>query len=122
MEEKEHAVSFMCSICCIYDIRGHLYEAWKYGGKFKGLYRSDCEPSYHRASLVGYMCYGISFLLYTVIISKFELGYISPILSGVVQIVTLIVAFFVFKEQFSLNAGIGAAMIIAGVIIMNWKF
>ena len=68
------------------------------------------------------MCYGISFLLYTVIISKFELGYISPILSGVVQIVTLIVAFFVFKEQFSLNAGIGAAMIIAGVIIMNWKF
>ena len=43
MEEKEHAVSFMCSICCIYDIRGHLYEAWKYGGKFKGLYRSDCE-------------------------------------------------------------------------------
>ena len=73
-------------------------------------------------SLVGYMCYGISFLLYTVIISKFELGYISPILSGVVQIVTLIVAFFVFKEQFSLNAGIGAAMIIAGVIIMNWKF
>ena len=72
-------------------------------------------------SLVGYLCYGISFLMYTVIITKFDLGYISPILTGISNIGVLVIAFFVFKEHFTVASAIGAVLIIAGVMIMNIK-
>ena len=72
-------------------------------------------------SLVGYLCYGISFLMYTVIITKFDLGYISPILTGISNIGVLVIAFFVFKEHFTVASAIGAVLIIAGVLIMNFK-
>ena len=72
-------------------------------------------------SLVGYLCYGISFLMYTVIITKFDLGYISPILTGISNIGILLIAFFVFKEHFTMSSAIGAVLIIAGVMIMNFK-
>lgn len=72
-------------------------------------------------SLVGYLCYGISFLMYTVIIAKFDLGYISPILTGISNIGVLLIAFFVFKEHFTVASAIGAVLIIAGVMIMNFK-
>ena len=72
-------------------------------------------------SLVGYLCYGISFLMYTVIITKFDLGFISPILSGISNIGILLIAFFVFKEHFTMSSAIGAVLIIAGVMIMNFK-
>lgn len=113
----------LCAVYVVFTISGVTFmKLGSMAENLKGFIVPIVNLRITGLSLVGYMCYGISFLLYTVIISKFELGYISPILSGVVQIVTLVVAFFVFKEQFSLNAGIGAAMIIAGVIIMNWKF
>ena len=72
-------------------------------------------------SLVGYLCYGISFLMYTVIITKFDLGYISPILTGISNIGVLVIAFFVFKEHFTVASAIRAVLIIAGVMIMNFK-
>ena len=72
-------------------------------------------------SLVGYLCYGISFLMYTVIITKFDLGYISPIVTGISNIGVLVIAFFVFKEHFTVASAIGAVLIIAGVMIMNFK-
>ena len=113
----------LCAVYVVFTISGVTFmKLGSMAENLKGFIVPTVNLRLTGLSLVGYMCYGISFLLYTVIISKFELGYISPTESGVVQIVTLIVAFFVFKEQFSLNAGIGAAMIIAGVIIMNWKF
>ena len=72
-------------------------------------------------SLVGYLCYGISFLMYTVIITKFDLGYISPILTGISNTGVLVIAFLVFKERFTVASAIGAGLIIAGVMIMNFK-
>lgn len=114
----------LCAVYVVFTISGVTFmKLGSMAENLKGFIVPIVNLRITGLSLVGYMCYGISFLLYTVIISKFELGYISPILSGVVQIVTLIVAFFVFKEQFSIKRGNWRrAMIIAGVIIMNWKF
>lgn len=42
-----------------------------------------------------------------------------PIVTGIVQIATLIVAKIFFKENFNLKAIIGASLIIIGVLIMN---
>ena len=41
-------------------------------------------------SLVGIICYGISFFLYLALISKFDLGIIIPLLGGIINIFILV--------------------------------
>ena len=73
-------------------------------------------------SCLGFVCYIFSFLLYTRIIMMFEnLSYITPICTGTAQIMTLIASWLILKEHLTgLNIG-GAALIIAGVVVMNLK-
>ena len=70
-------------------------------------------------SALGFLCYLCSFLLFTKIVVIFDLSYIMPIVTGIVQIATLIVAKIFFKENFNLKAIIWASLIIIGVLIMN---
>ena len=72
-------------------------------------------------SLVGFICYIGSFLLYTRIVVMFDLSYITPICTGIVQVLTLIASKIIFKENFTTQGIIGATIIIIGVILMNWK-
>ena len=70
---------------------------------------------------IGFICYLGSFLLFTRIVVMFDLSYIFPILTGIVQILTLIASAIVFKEHMSIQAIIGAAIIIIGIVLLNWK-
>ena len=72
-------------------------------------------------SLVGFICYIGSFLLYTRMVVMFDLSYITPLCTGIVQILTLVAAKFVFKEEFTTQGIVGVAIIIIGVVLMNWK-
>ena len=72
-------------------------------------------------SAIGFVCYICSFLLFTKIVIMFDLSYIMPIVTGIVQILTLVSAFVIFKEKMSSQGIIGAIIIIAGIIIMNFK-
>ena len=72
-------------------------------------------------SAIGFVCYIMSFLLFTRIVIMFDLSYIFPICTGIVQIVTLIASKLVFKENISVQGIIGASLIIVGIIIMNIK-
>lgn len=70
---------------------------------------------------VGFVCYLGSFLLFTRVITMFDLSYIYPIVTGIVQILTLVASAVVFKENMSIQSVIGAIIVIAGIIIMNFK-
>ena len=72
-------------------------------------------------SLIGFICYIGSFLLYMKLVVMFDLSYITPVITGTVQILTLIASKVVFKEDITTQGIIGASIIIAGLIIMNWK-
>lgn len=72
-------------------------------------------------SLAGLVCYLCSFLLFTRIVVMFDLSYIMPLTTGIVQVLTLVVAKIVFKENFTWQSIIGASLVIIGVLIMNWK-
>ena len=73
-------------------------------------------------SALGFICYIISFLLFTRIIMMFEnVSYISPICNGIAQACIVIASIIFLKEQFSGATIGGALLIIAGVIIMNLK-
>ena len=70
---------------------------------------------------IGFICYLCSFILFTRIVTMFDLSYIFPIVTGIVQVLTLIASAIVFKEKMSVPAIIGAAIIIVGIILLNWK-
>ena len=72
-------------------------------------------------SALGFFCYLCSFLIFTQLVLMFDLSYIMPVTAGVVQVLTLIAAKIIFKEQMSIQAIIGATLVIIGVIAMNWK-
>ena len=69
----------------------------------------------------GFICYLCSFLLFTRIVVMFDLSYIFPICTGIVQILTLIASAVIFKENITMQSAIGASIIIIGIIIMNYK-
>lgn len=72
-------------------------------------------------SLIGFICYIVSFLIYTRMVVMFDLSFITPLCTGIVQILTLIAAKIVFKEQITIQGVIGASVIIIGILVMNWK-
>lgn len=72
-------------------------------------------------SAIGFICYLCSFLLFTKIVVMFDLSYIMPIVTGIVQIITLIVAKVLFKENLTKKSIIGASLVIFGIFLMNFN-
>lgn len=72
-------------------------------------------------SLLGFISYIASFLLFTNIVVKFNLSYIMPITAGIIQVLTLLSGYIIFDENVSINGVIGVVLVIIGIIIMNIK-
>lgn len=72
-------------------------------------------------SIVGYVCYIISFLLYTTVITKFNLSYIIPVLGGIVNILILLIGILLFHEEFTMFSVVGCICIVTGVVLMSLK-
>ena len=81
------------------------------------------KPSFNFSPLVisGIFLYGISFVLYTYLISKFDLGYIIPLTTALVYILIFIASFIIFKEQFSTVKILGIIFILVGLTFLNLK-
>lgn len=71
--------------------------------------------------LTGVALYALSFILYTYLISKFDLGYIIPLTTGLVYVLIFVASFFIFKETFTFVKVAAIGMIFAGVILLNVK-
>lgn len=72
-------------------------------------------------SLLGFICYIASFLIFTNIVVKFKLSYIMPITAGLIQVLTLLSGYIVFKENVTINGIIGVILVILGIVVMNIK-
>ena len=85
------------------------------------LINSNLNFSINWISMIGMFLYIISFLLFTKIVTLFNLSYIFPICMGIVQILTLVAAFLIFKERFTPWMILGVSLVIIGIILMNFK-
>ena len=73
-------------------------------------------------SIVGLICYIGSFLIFTfVIVKKFDLTYIMPILTGISQVIVILAGLFVFKEHIGNFGIVGIIFLILGEIMLNIK-
>ena len=72
-------------------------------------------------SIVGLICYLLSFLIYIVVIPRFNLTYLMPITSAISYIGIFVCSILFLKETITTYGLIGAITILVGVIIMNIK-
>lgn len=70
-------------------------------------------------SLAGIALYGVSFLLYTLLISRFDLGYIVPLTTALVYALIFVASFAIFHEVFTTLKIVGILLILGGVILLN---
>lgn len=83
--------------------------------------QGDFTFSMNFISLLGFVSYIASFLLFTNIVVKFNLSYIMPITAGIIQVLTLLSGYLIFKEKVSINGIIGVSLVIIGIVVMNLK-
>lgn len=69
----------------------------------------------------GIIFYGISFLVYMYLISRYDLGYIIPLTTALVYVLIFTASFFIFKETFSTLKVVGVILIIIGLAFLNLK-
>lgn len=95
----------------------------KLGGNSGTLVVANKELTFgiNLISALGFLCYIISFFLYTKIIMMFDLSYIVPLTTGIAQILTLIASYMIFKDEMSIQSVSGAIIVIVGILIMNIK-
>jgi drug/metabolite transporter (DMT)-like permease len=69
--------------------------------------------------VTGIMLYGVSFILYTYLISKYDLGYIVPLATAFVYISIVTSSYFVFHETFTTLKIAGIILIVIGLVLLN---
>ena len=71
--------------------------------------------------LCGLGLYIISFVLFVIILGKYNLSFIIPLLSGVSYVIIMILAATVLHEKVYTSQVFGVAAILIGIVLMNIK-
>lgn len=96
----------------------------KYGGLAKAtslIVLPIVHVSISLISILGIACYGVSFLLYILLLNKFDLSFISPLTIGIVYVLLMATAVVVFNEQFTTLKTIGCTLILIGIFLILLK-
>ena len=94
----------------------------KFGSSTKSLFTVPfINMSISTYTFIGFICYGLSFLFYTILLSKFDLSFISPLTVGLVYVLLMITAFVFFHEQITAYKIIGSSLILIGILLIIIK-
>lgn len=72
-------------------------------------------------TFLGLLLYVGSFLLWQKLVATYDLSYIVPLATGIVQVVVLLASYFFFKESISLINLLGIILVIIGIILLSIK-
>lgn len=70
--------------------------------------------------ILGLLCYGFSFILWMLIVSKMNLTFAMPLSVAIVNTLVVVGSCLVLKEKITLMQGVGIFIVILGVCIMTW--
>ena len=71
-------------------------------------------------TLLGFLAYLISFLLWQKLLVTFDLSYIVPITTGISQIIILLLGVLFFKEQINWVGVVGVIITIIGITLIGF--
>ncbi len=72
-------------------------------------------------TMLGFILYIGSFLLWQKLLTTYDLSYIVPLTTGIVQVVVLLLSYFFFKEGISALNTIGIILVIIGIVLISIK-
>jgi len=72
-------------------------------------------------SLIGIVAYGVSFFTYIILLTRFDLSFISPLLIAFVYLLLMATAFIIFKEEITTYKLLGCSLILVGIILILAK-
>ena len=73
-------------------------------------------------SILGMICYIGSFILFSfVLVKKYDLTYLMPVITAISQIIVVLAGLTIFKEHVSNFGIIGIFLVIAGIVMLNIK-
>lgn len=75
--------------------------------------------NYSLKMILGILCYGFSFILWMLIVSKMNLTIAMPLSVAMVNTLVLVGSCVVLKEKITLIQGIGIFIVIFGVCVMT---
>lgn len=94
----------------------------KIGGSFHmQLNKSTFAFQMSPISFLGFIFYFVSFLMWTKIITMFNLSYISPITAGISNVLLVLGGIAIFSEKVDIFQTIGIILVICGVVFINIK-
>ena len=70
-------------------------------------------------SIAGLLCYLFSFLMYMLILPKFDLTFIYPLMTAISYIGIYILSIFILNESVTTLGIIGSIIIMVGIFIVN---
>ncbi|MDB5168821.1 MAG: hypothetical protein JWO41_177 [Candidatus Saccharibacteria bacterium] len=70
-------------------------------------------------SLLGFFLYGLSFLLYATLLTKYDLTFLNPVTIGVTSVLIFASGVIFFNEALSLIKIISLLLILSGVLLIN---
>lgn len=70
-------------------------------------------------TLIGFVLYIFSFILWQKLLTTFDLSYIVPITAGIMQVLILIIGHYIFREVVNIRGIFGTIFIIIGIILIT---
>lgn len=70
-------------------------------------------------SLLGFFVYGLSFLLYSIMLTKYELSWLNPVTIGITSILIFVSAALIFGEAITAVKVLALFLILSGVVLIN---
>lgn len=72
-------------------------------------------------TLIGFVAYLFSFLLWQKLLVTYNLSFIVPVLTGLSQVIVLLMSLFFFKEAVNVYNIVGVILIIIGISLIALK-
>ena len=76
--------------------------------------------NYSVKMILGLLCYGFSFILWMLIVSKMNLTIAMPLSVAIVNTLVIVESCIILKEKITMIKGIGIFIVLFGVCIMTW--
>ncbi len=69
-------------------------------------------------TLLGIFIYGVSFLMFVVLLNKLNMSYFVPVATGVSYVLLMLASIVVFNEGFNVWKALGCILILVGVLLV----
>lgn len=107
-------------LCCAYlalTLAGMSFI--KLSGQDKNAGITICGMTIGLKFLIGVLFYGLSFLLFTFVISKMQVSLAIPILAAVNSCAMVLIGMVVFGEKLNVGQLIGIGIVVIGVFVLG---